>query len=116
MIIDPDLVADDPDLVGNDGDVDNKGIDYYVQSNHVESPSVHTPVCPYCGARCDEGDLDVLEDNTPDFRIYTKQGYCPHCSCYVAFDHQWSVESVISNRVHVRQNYTEEELNWRKLR
>ena len=57
MIIDPDLVADDSDLVGNDGDV-KRGIDYYVQSNHVESPSVHTPVCPYGGARCDEGDLD----------------------------------------------------------
>jgi len=115
IIDDPDLVADDPELVGYDG-TNDKGIDYYVPSTHVESPSVRTPVCPYCGARCDDRDLDILENNSPDFRIFTKQGYCPHCSCYVTFDHQWAVESVVSNRVHVRQNYTQEELNWRKLR
>lgn len=103
---DPTLYEDSEDL----------GIDYYVPSTSVESPSVHTPVCPYCGALCNEKELDILEENTPTYRIFTKQGYCPKCSCMVTFDHQWAVESVISNRVHVKQDYSEAELNWRELR
>ena len=94
-------------------DLDDDVIDYYVPSTDVESPSVHTPRCPYCGSLCKEGDLNVYEQNSAFRRFFAKDGYCEHCGCPVTFDHQWAIESVVSNRVHVRQNYTEEELMWR---
>ncbi len=78
-------------------------VEYYVNSKHIESPSVRVPICPNCGADL-KGSLREVDQNDPDYMIKTVDGYCSSCGSYVTFDHQFYIESkesfpVVENKV-----------------
>lgn len=67
-------------------------VKFYVNSKHVESPSVRIPRCPNCGAELKDS-LTEMDQNEGDYRMKTLDGYCHSCGSYVTFDHQFAIES-----------------------
>ena len=98
-----------------DEQLDEEGvIRYYVRADGEDCPQFSVPKCSNCGAPVDT--LDSTDDNTREYRYHVEQGYCRNCGFQVSFDHEMSLESATSLRVHEVKHIDDDELGWMELK